>query len=133
MAKIIDLAPHDPLPNGPAVVVMRRFEEDDPKTVMIELIAIDADRSEGNARMTDAHGAPLSWEEATRQASTRAHTAQIETVYRIDRTAGPVEREIAAHGGDHTASADMVDSDFEDGETGGDMRDRSGNEAPRKF
>nr|WP_321983883.1 hypothetical protein [uncultured Lichenicoccus sp.] len=133
MAKIIDLAPHDPLPNGPAVVVMRRFEEDDPKTVMIELIAIDTDRSEGNARMTDAQGAPLSWGEATRQASTRAHEARIETIYRIDRTAGPVERAITAHGGDHTASPDMVDSDYEDGEIGGDMRDRSGNEAPRKF
>ena len=112
---------------------MRRFEEDDPKTVMIELIAIDADRSEGNARMTDAHGAPLSFEEATRQASERAHAASIETIYRIDRTAGPVEREIAAHGGDHSASSDMVDSDVEDGETGGDMRDHNHNEAPRRF
>ncbi|WP_428377159.1 hypothetical protein [Lichenicoccus sp.] len=133
MARIIDLAPHDALPDGPAVVVMRRFEEDDPKTVMIELIAIDTDRSEGNARMTDAHGAPLSWEEATRQASARAHDAKIESIYRIDRTAGPVECQIAAHGGDHTASPDMVDNDYEDGEAGGDMRDRSHNEAPRRF
>lgn len=134
MTRIIDLAPHDPLPEGPALVLMRRFEEDDPRQVMIEIIALDDHHTESNARLIDAQGKPLDWEEATQKAQAMAAEAKFPSVYRIDRTAGPREREIAAHGGDHSTNMEALqDFDREDGETGPDMRDRTHNGAPRRF
>lgn len=134
MTRIIDLAPHDPLPEGPALVLMRRFEEDDPRKIMIEVIALDDHHTESNARLTDAQGQPLAWEEATQKVQAMAAEAKFTSVYRIDRTAGPREREIAAHGGDHSTNMEALqDFDREDGETGPDMRDRTHNEAPRRF
>lgn len=99
---IIDLLPHDPLPDGPALVLLRRFEEDDPRQVMIELVALDAHHTESNARLTDEQGRPPSWEEATQRAQAMAAEAKFPALHRIDRTAGPREQEIAAHGGDHS-------------------------------
>ncbi len=134
MPRIIDLAPHDPLPEGPALVLMRRFEEDDPRKIMIEIIALDHHHTESNARLTDAHGEPLAWEDATRRALEAAGEARFDAIHRIDRTAGPREQEIAAHGGDHSANMEKLqDFDFEDGVSGSDMRDRGYNEAPRRF
>ena len=134
MPRIIDLAPHDPLPDGPAIVLLRRFEEDDPRKIMIEIVALDDHHTESNARMTDADGEALSWEEATRRAEQTASEAKFPVLYRIDRTAGPREREIAAHGGDHSADMENLDdSDLEDGQAGSDMRDRNNNGAPRRF
>jgi hypothetical protein len=134
MTRIVDLAPHDPLPDGPALVLLRRFEEDDPRRIMIEIVALDAHHTESNARMTGPDGQPPSWKEATRRAQATAAEGQFPILYRIDRTAGPREREIAAHDGDHSTNMDQLDDfDLEDGETGPDMRDRSPNGAPRKF
>ena len=134
MTRIIDLAPHDPLPDGPALVLLRRFEEDDPRRIMIEIVALDGHHTESNARLTDARGQPPSWEEATRRAGVTAAEGKFQALYRIDRTAGQREREIAAHGGDHSTNMrQLVDSDPEDGEPGPDMRDRNTNGAPRKF
>ena len=132
--RIIDLAPHDPLPDGPALVLLRRFEEDDPRQIMIEVVALDAHHTESNARLTDQHGHPLSWEEATERAQAAAGEAKFPALYRIDRTAGPREQEIAEHGGDHSTNMEKLqDSDFEDGEAGPDMRERNQNQAPRRF
>ena len=132
--RIIDLAPHDPLPDGPALVLLRRFEEDDPRQIMIELVALDAHHTESNARVTDQHGNPPSWEEATERAQATAEEAKFPALHRIDRTAGPREQEIAAHGGDHSANMEnLQDFDLEDGEAGPDMRDRNHNQAPRRF
>ncbi len=132
--RIIDLAPHDPLPDGPALVLLRRFEEDDPRQIMIEVVALDAHHRESNARLTDQHGQPLSWEEATGRAQAAAGEAEFPMLYRIDRTAGPREQEIAEHDGDHSANMEKLqDSDFEDGEAGPDMRERNQNQAPRRF
>jgi len=134
MTRIIDLAPHDPLPDGPALVLLRRFEEDDPRQIMIELVALDDHHTESNARLLNPDGLPPSWEEATRRAEATAADAGFPDFYRIDRTAGPREREIAAHGGDHSTNMEALeDSDFEDGEAGPDMRDRNNNGAPRRF
>lgn len=134
MTRIIDLAPHAPLPDGPAIVLLRRFEEDDPRRIMIEIVALDAHHTESNARLLDAHGQPLSWEAATTHAEQAAQAAKFPTVFRIDRTAGQREREIAAHHGDHTTNMDTLsDTDFEDGVSGPDMRDRDVNTAPRRF
>lgn len=131
---IIDLLPHDPLPDGPALVLLRRFEEDDPRQVMIELVALDAHHTESNARLTDEQGRPPSWEEATQRAQAMAAEAKFPALHRIDRTAGPREQEIAAHGGDHSTNMEnLQDSDLEDGEAGPDMRDRNQNQAPRRF
>ncbi len=134
MPQIIDLAPHDPLPDGPALVLLRRFEEDDPRQIMIELVALDDHHTESNARMTDAGGVPPSWDEASARAAGMADEAQLPILYRIDRTAGPREQEVVAHDGDRSADMDKLDdSDLEEGEPGPDMRDRNNNAAPRRF
>jgi hypothetical protein len=135
MTKVIDLAPHDPLPDGPALVLLRRFEEDDPKLIMTELIAIDANQRESNIRMNNPDGAELTWKDATRRAMETAAEGQFPILHRIDRTAGPREQEVLAHNGDHSPASmgDLDDFDLEDGEHGPDMRDRNHNAAPRKF
>ncbi len=134
MPQIIDLAPHDPLPDGPALVLLRRFEEDNPRQIMIEVVALDDHHTESNARMTDAEGLPPSWEEASGRAEAMADEAKLPMLYRIDRTAGPREQEIVAHDGDRSANMEALDdSDLEEGEPGPDMRDRNNNAAPRRF
>ena len=134
MPQIIDLAPHDPLPDGPALVLLRRFEEDDPRQIMIEVVALDDHHTESNARLTDAQGLPPSWEEASGRAEAMADEARLPMLYRIDRTAGPREQEIVAHDGDRSADMEALDdSDVEEGEPGPDMRDRNNNAAPRRF
>ena len=134
MIRIIDLASHDPLPDGPALVLLRRFEEDDPKRLMMEIVALDSHHTESNARLTDAHGNPLSWEAATRRAEITAGEGRFPVLYRIDRTAGPREQEIAGHGGDHSTNMEQLeDFDPEDGVQGSDMRDRNNDGAPRRF
>ncbi|WP_428395299.1 hypothetical protein [Lichenicoccus sp.] len=134
MTHIIDLAPHDPLPDGPALVLLRRFEEDDPRRIMIEIVALDSHHTESNARLTDDHGRPMSWEDATAHAMRTATDARFEALYRIDRLAGPRETEIVSHNGDHATNMEnLEDFDPEDGEPGTDMRDRGNSGAPRRF
>ena len=134
MTDVVDLAPHDPLPDGPALVLLRRFEEDDPHRIMMEIVALDGHGAESNVRLNGRDGAPPSWEDATRDALESAGRAGMPTVFRIDRTAGPREREILAHDGDHGTTGEALDDDdLEDGEPGSDMRDGRGNAAPRRF
>ena len=134
MTRLVDLAPHDPLPNGPAMVLLRRFEEDDPRRIMIEIVALDSHHTESNARLTDDRGRPLSWEDATAHAMQTATEARFETLYRIDRLAGPREADIVSHNGDHATNMEnLEDTDPEDGEPGTDMRDRGNSGGPRRF
>ena len=134
MTEIRTLQPHDPLPNGPAIILMRRFEEDSPKQMMMELIVIHQNQSEKTSRLLDEAGAPLSWKEAETQAEAQARAAGLHHVYHVDRTAGPRESEIVAHDGDRTIGmAALDDDDLEEGERGSDMRDMKMNTAPRKF
>ncbi len=134
MTAITNLDPHDPLPDGPAIILMRRFEEDDPKHDMMELIVIDSDQSERTSRLLTADGLPMPWDQAERRVIADAQEAGIERLYRIDRTAGPREHEVEVHGGDRTVGMDALDDyDLEEGERGSDMRDMPLNEAPRKF
>lgn len=134
MTETRTLQPHDPLPDGPAVILMRRFEEDDPKQAMMELIVIHANQSEETSRLLTAEGQPLAWPEAAAQAEARAGEAGLHHVYHVDRTAGPREQEVASHGGDRTVDmAGLDDDDLEDGEHGSDMRDMGLNQAPRNF
>lgn len=134
MTEIRTLQPHDPLPDGPAIVLMRRFEEEDPMRVMIELIVIHKNQSEETSRLLTHAGEPLPWDEAKTLAAAQAKQAGQHHVYHVDRTAGPREREIAEHGGDHSVGMNTLDDDdLEDGVKGSDMRDMKLNEAPRKF
>lgn len=134
MTEIRTLQPHDPLPDGPAIVLMRRFEEEDPIRAMIELIVIHKNQSEETSRLLTNAGEPMPWDEATTLVAAQAKQAGLHHVYHVDRTAGPREREIAEHGGDHSVAMDTLDDDdLEDGVKGSDMRDMKLNEAPRKF
>lgn len=126
MAEIRKLAPHDPLPDpGRHVVLLRRFEEDDPRQVMLELVVSRGGRAEETRRALHEDGRPMSVAEALRLARTIADDEGLGTVYVIDRLAGPRERDILRHGGDHTVHMGQLDDfDLEEGERGPDMRDR---------
>ncbi len=128
------LQPHDPLPDGPAVILMRRFEEDAPTQVMMELIVIRADQTETNSRLLDEGGEPMSWEAAEARAGEAATAAGLHVVHRVDRTDGTREREILAHDGDRSVDGEgLDDDDLEEGEAGSDMRDNALKSAPRNF
>ncbi|MBV9758269.1 MAG: hypothetical protein JO047_14560 [Alphaproteobacteria bacterium] len=125
MVKTRTLQPHDPLPDPPAIVVMRRFDEDDPRRLMIELIVAHASGAEETSRPLRDDGTPMDLDEAIAAARKLAGERSLEAVYVVDRTAGPRERDILSHGGDHSVDMDQLDDmDLEDGEKGPDMRDR---------
>ncbi len=126
MAELRRLDPHDPLPDrGRFLLVMRRFGEDSPRLTLTELIASDGETSPQVGVPLGADGMPLDFEAAVQEATRRAERDDYATVYAVDRTAGPREREVLAHHGDHaTGSAKLADTDPEDGETGSDLRDR---------
>lgn len=116
---------HDPLPDGRFVAVLRRFAEDGPREVMVETVVADGRGAERTARPQRADGSFMEYEEAVTDAERFAEAQGIPLVCAIDRTAGPRERDILAHGGDHSAVGEQLDdTDPEDGETGSDMRDR---------
>ncbi len=134
MAEIKSLAPHDPLPEGHSIVVMRKFEEDAPRRVMVELIVTNPDRSEETIRAAHPNGSAMTLEEAVALAERRAAEEGLEVVWRVDRTGGPLEQQVLLHDGDHSfAGAQLDDDDLEDGEHGPDMRDRGNDGAPRRF
>ncbi len=134
MSEFTTLKPHDPLPDGPAVVLMHRFEEDDPHQLMMELIVIHANQSEETSRLITRDGTPLPLDEARQRATEAAKDARIGRLFLIDRTEGPREHEILEHHGDRSVDMDSLsDTDEEDGVVGSDMRDMALNEAPRRF
>ena len=123
MADIIRLQPHDPLPDGRFVAVLRRFDEEDARRVITEVVLRGAGGTE-IARPAGPDGAPMGFEDAVSHAVKVADSEGIPAVHAIDRTAGSREQEILQHGGDHTVNMDKLDdSDMEDGERGPDMRD----------
>ncbi len=134
MTEIVTLQPHDPLPEGHSVVLMRRFAEDRPRAVVIEMIVRNPDKSEETSLPPGDHGDPATWEEATSLARQRAAEEGLKRIWRVDRTAGAREQEILAHDGDHSINdAKLVDDDSEEGVQGSDMRDRKNDGAPRRF
>ena len=123
MADIIRLQPHDPLPEGPYVAVLHRFDEEDARRVITEIVLRGAGGTE-TARPANADGAPMTFEAAISHGVQVADSEGIAVVHAIDRTAGSREQEILRHGGDHTVNMDqLADSDMEEGERGPDMRD----------
>jgi hypothetical protein len=125
MVEVRTLEPHDPLPPAPAVVVMRRFDEDDPRSLMIEMIVSHESGAEETSRPVLDDGTLMDMDQAVEAARARANAAGLDEVYVVDRTAGPREREILSAGGDHSVHMEVLDDmDLEDGEKGPDMRDR---------
>ena len=134
MTEIRTLQPHDPLPDGPAVILMRRFEEDAPDQVMMELIVIRADQTETTSRLLGEDGAPMSQDQAEERAREGAKGAGLHHLYHVDRTDGVREQAILAHHGDRSVDMEALDDDdLEDGEAGSDMRDNALKAAPRNF
>lgn len=125
MAEIRTLNPHDPMPDyGQHVVVMRSFDEDDPHKTIVEVTLTHAGAMPERTRPVHPNGTPMSLEDAIKAAMRVADDAGVATVQVIDRTAGPRERDILQHGGDHSIQMDRLDdSDMEEGERGPDMRD----------
>ncbi len=125
MVETRTLKPHDPLPAPPAVVIMRRFDEDDPRSLMIEMIVSHASGAEETSRPVRDDGSFMDLDEAIAAARSLAKARGLPAVHVVDRTAGPRESEILSHDGDHAVAGDNLDDmDLEDGEKGPDMRDR---------
>ena len=127
MADIQRLNPHDPAPDGGhTVYVLRRFDEDDPHRTVVEVTLTHRHGLPERTRPARPDGTAMDLDEAVEAARRVADEAGIAAVQVIDRTAGPRERDILQHGGDHTINMDMLEDTYlEEGERGPDMRDRT--------
>ena len=122
MPEIIHLAPHDPLPNGKTISVLRHFQEDDPDSATIEIVLSGKPDQVTHPHRPD--GTLMTLEEAIAAASTVAKQEGVSRVFVIDRMGGPRERDIMAHKGDHSVHMErLLDTDEEDAVRGSDMRD----------
>ncbi len=126
MAQIRKLQPHDPLPDrGRHVVLLRRFEEDDPRRIVLELVISRGTGPAETRQSLHPDGKPMSVSEALQSARALAEAEKLDPIYIIDRLAGPRERDILRHHGDHSVHMGQLDDfDLEEGERGSDMRDR---------
>ena len=127
MVKVRVLDPHDPLPEGPGknLTVLRRFHEDEPARVLIELVLEHRPGVRETSVPTRSDGHPMPLREAIHAAQAVARQEGISMIHLIDRTAGPCERDILQHHGDHSVHMEeLEDFDIEDGVSGSDMRDR---------
>lgn len=133
MASIRKLNPHDPVPeDGPNIVVLRRFRDDDPSQVVVEIAETIRDGRERRRLAVHPDGTPMGWDEALEAARHEAEAAGLREVIAIDRTAGGREHDVLAHHGDRTVGMGALDDmDLEEGERGPDMRDPSGNSQMR--
>ena len=125
MTDIVRLAPHDPIPTGPGrhVVVLHRFDEDEPKKTVVSITLTGHPDQTTHPMRPD--GKPMDLDEAVAAAVKVAESEKLSRVLVADRTAGAREQDILQHGGDHSVHMEaLVDSDIEDGERGADMRDR---------
>ncbi len=126
MATLRRLAPHDPVPEtGRYLIVMRRFAEDGPRATVTEMIASDGHSPPMLTVPTRADGTPLDFDAAVAAARKEADRQGLAVVHAVDRTAGPREREVLEHGGDHAVHLErLADTDLSEGEPGTDLRDR---------
>ncbi len=127
MADIRTLDPHDPMPDGGrSVIVMRRFDEDDPHRTVVEITLTHGRGLPERTHPMRPDGLAMSLDEAVEAARQVADQEGIATVQVIDRLSGPRERDVQQHGGDHSIHMERLDDDdLEEGEQGPDMRDRS--------
>lgn len=124
MIEITNLAPHDPMPGGPdrQVVVLRRFEEDEPGRTTIQIILTGTPEESTHPRRAD--GTPMSMSEAVDAAKRVAESEGINRVFVLDRAKGEREQAVLREHGDHTVDMETLsDTDEEDGVKGSDMRD----------
>jgi hypothetical protein len=126
MADIRKLDPHAPLPaSGSHVVLLRRFEEDDPRRIMLEVIVLRPHEPPRSSLAQHPDGRAMSIREAVEHARALADAEGLDHITIIDRLAGPREREILRAHGDHSVHMEhLQDFDWEDGQRGPDMRDR---------
>ncbi len=127
MVEIRRLDPHDPLPEGHGhrVIVLRRFDEDDPRRVLTEITLTGAPGHSEIARPIDLDGTAMSLEDAVAAAQRVALSEGISEIFVLDRTAGQLEHNVIEHAGDHSfPGKKLEDSDLEDDEKGPDLRDR---------
>lgn len=118
------LEPHDPLPEGRHVSVLRRFDEDNPSQIITEIVLGVAPGRTETANPARPDGTPMPLGEAIEAARRVAASEGITQVFVIDRIAGSREHDVAEHGGDHSVHMEKLeDMDLEDGERGPDMRD----------
>ncbi len=103
MIEIRRLDPHDPLPEGRQhrVIVLRRFDEDDPRRAITEITLTGAPGRSEVARPMRADGTPMSLDDAVAAAQKVAETEGIHEVFVLDRTAGQLEHDVIEHAGDH--------------------------------
>ncbi len=125
MAKIIHLAPHDPIPEaGAHALVLRHLGEDDPLAVVTEVIFHGTPGERHAAHKPD--GAAMTIEEAVQFATAGAERRHVHLIYVLDRTKGEREQQVIRAHGAHNFAADILsDTDPEDDEQGSDIRDRS--------
>ena len=122
MAELVMLEPHDALPDGRVVTVMRRFDEDDPDRVVVEIALTGEHGRRETTRPVHPDGRPMGFEDAITAAREVADSEHLPRVFALDRTAGPLEQEVLAHGGAHDAKGrPLSDTDEEDGELGPNM------------
>ena len=125
MAEVRKLDPHAPLPEGLGrhVIVFSHVDEDDPRATVTEIILTNGPGDAEATRPMRPDGTPMSFAEAVDAGRRVAESEALQVVYAVDRTAGTREREVLAHGGDHTVGmAELQDMNLEDGERGPDMR-----------
>ncbi len=123
MAELVMLNPHDALPDGQVVTVLQRFDEDDPDRVIVEIALSGEHGQRETTRPLHPDGRPMGFEDAIAAAREVANSEHLPRVFALDRTAGPLEREVLAHGGAHDAKGRALsDSNVEEGEQGPDMR-----------
>ena len=119
MTETIRLAPHDPVPDyGNHALVLRRMGEDDPNSVVTEIVFYGA---EGGS--TPFTGDKL--EDAVKLALGHAEKRGLKTLYVVDRTSGKLEQEALHDHGERNFSGDQLqDTDMDEGVSGADIRDR---------
>jgi hypothetical protein len=124
MAKVIHLAPHDPIPDpGAHGLVLRRLGEDDPTALVTEIIFYGPGGGTTAAHKRD--GSPMTLKEAVNHAQSTADRHHAGVIYVLDRTKGEREQEVIRAHGAHNFPADILsDFDVEDEVTGSDLRDR---------
>lgn len=123
--EIRELDAHDPLPEGGRrrVVVLRRFDEDDPRKIVTEITLSGSSGPSEVVQPRRADGAAMSLQEVVAAAQKVAESEGIGQVFVLDRTAGRLEHDVIEHAGDHSfPGRTLDDTDSENGETGPDMR-----------
>lgn len=102
MTHIVRLQSHDPLPTGRGdyLTVVRRFKDDAPEETVTEITIHTRGAGARKVVAEDQGGHALGFDQALERARLLAERDAIAEVFAVDRTAGPHEREVAAHHGE---------------------------------